>query len=198
MRPVGHRVHEVDRRQAGVPTNDEELDEFQVGEVVVLQDIGSLVGKSLERPTIRNGHRAISKLDRGKSIDRVQGSQVGQLCDVVDTVAINVGGVVDGVFLHHVVLLGQRGELFCQRGGVLLSQGHRDRDLEISIQVRSHKEHEVVRRSGGDHDGDGRYLYRSRRWVWTRRRALGVRRVDQERGQRSGKAKRRKDSAKWQ
>ena len=98
-----NRVHEIDRRPVGIHVVEVELDELQIAEMVVNHHLPTLVREVLEGRAIGNGGSAVNEVDRPGGVDRVHGSHVRQLINVMGAVAVNISRVVDGVFLHPVV-----------------------------------------------------------------------------------------------
>ena len=114
-----------------------------------------------------NGNGAVVEIDGGGGIHRVHAHRVRELGDVVDAVAIDIGGVGDEVLLHPVALLGQRLHVLGQRGrgGFAPLHQHRNLDAGVRVQLVPDIKHEVVRSRGRDHDGNCRNRYRRRRRV---------------------------------
>ena len=163
MYSVGLGVHEIDAHVVGGHADNVELDKLQVLETGVIGNVSALVGKRLKCFTVWNGHRAITKRDRPRGVQRVHPHRVPQFGDVVDAVVIDVGRVGDEKLFHPVMLLGERGQLLGQRCCAVFAQGHRDRKLSFGVQGGPHVEHEIFLGGGLDDSGNGLYLYRRRR-----------------------------------
>ena len=151
MQRVFRGVDEVDTRPIGIRIDQKEL-----------QQIGG--PERFERAFVWNDNGAVAGIDARGRVHRIHAHRISQLSDVVEAIAVHVGGVGDEVFFHPVALQGQRLHILGQRCRALFAQLHQDRQVPLrAVHLVLHIEHEVVVGRGGDHDGHRRHLHFHRR-----------------------------------